>query len=135
MLLKISIPPNYECCDFLAENIDDPTLKSIAKWRNQQHQNIEIEKTFNFVSKEEVVTEVKVLDFSKVVQESDIPGKIINENFFAMQFVFILTNHQNMIHFLQLLFYKQSIFDPCPENCLSFSKKSHQKIVQQLFSR
>ena len=27
------------------------------------------------------------------------------------------------------LFYKQSTFDPCPENCLSFSKKSPQKIV------
>ena len=26
-------------------------------------------------------------------------------------------------------FYKQSIFDPRPENCLSFSKKSAQKIV------
>ena len=26
-------------------------------------------------------------------------------------------------------FYKQSIFDPRPENCLSFSKKSPQKIV------
>ena len=26
-------------------------------------------------------------------------------------------------------FYKQSIFDPRPKNCLSFSKKSPQKIV------
>ena len=26
-------------------------------------------------------------------------------------------------------FYKQSIFDPRPENCLSFSKKSAQKNV------
>ena len=26
-------------------------------------------------------------------------------------------------------FYKQSIFDPRPENCLSFSKKPPQKIV------
>ena len=26
-------------------------------------------------------------------------------------------------------FYKQFIFDPRPENCLSFSKKSPQKIV------
>ena len=26
-------------------------------------------------------------------------------------------------------FYKQSIFDPRPENCLSFSKKSAPKIV------
>ena len=25
-------------------------------------------------------------------------------------------------------FYKQSIFDPCPENCLSFSKNSPQKL-------
>ena len=32
-------------------------------------------------------------------------------------------------------FYKQSIFDPRPENCLSFSKKSPQKIIWQLFSR
>ena len=31
-------------------------------------------------------------------------------------------------------FYKQFIFDPRPENCLSFSKKSPQKIVWQLFS-
>ena len=26
--------PNYEICDSLAENIDDPTLKAIAKWSN-----------------------------------------------------------------------------------------------------
>ena len=30
---------------------------------------------------------------------------------------------------LHLFFYKQSIFDPRPENCLSFSKKLPQKIV------
>ena len=41
--------------------------------------------SFNFVSKENVLTEIKVLDVSKVIQESDIPVKIIkaNENFFA----------------------------------------------------
>ena len=31
-------------------------------------------------------------------------------------------------------FHKQSIFDPRPINCLSFSKKLLQKIVYQLFS-
>ena len=36
---------------------------------------------------------------------------------------------------IDLFLYKQSIFDNCPENCLSFSKKSLQKIVSQLFSR
>ena len=32
-------------------------------------------------------------------------------------------------------FYKQFIFDPRPENYLSFSRKSPQKIVSQLFRR
>ena len=41
--------------------------------------------SFNFVSKQDVLTEIKVLDVSKAIQESDIPVKIIkaNENFFA----------------------------------------------------
>ena len=56
---------------------------------------MKIKKTFNFVSKEEVLTEVKVLDASKAIQESGIPGKNIkaNENFFARQFFFISANH------------------------------------------
>ena len=37
-----------------------------------------------------------------------------------------------LIHFF---FYKQSIFDHRPENCLSFSKKLPPKVVQQLLSR
>ena len=43
-----------------------------------------------------------MLDVSKAIQESDIPGKIIkaNENFFVKKFVFILTNHQKMVNFL-----------------------------------
>ena len=41
--------------------------------------------SFNFVSKEYVLTEKKVMNVSKVIQESDIPLIIIktNENFFA----------------------------------------------------
>ena len=35
--------------------------------------------------------------------------------------------NDNLIY--TFFFYKQSIFDPRPENCLSFSKKSPQKIV------
>ena len=76
----------------MAENIDDPTLKAIAKWRNhpsilaiaKEYKN-RANVFFNFVSKEEVLTEIKMLDVSKAIQESDIPVKIIkaNENFFA----------------------------------------------------
>ena len=76
----------------MAENIDDPTLKAIAKWRNHpsilaitsEYKN-RANFSFNFVSKEDVLTEIKMLDVSKTIQESDIPVKIIkaNENFFA----------------------------------------------------
>ena len=76
----------------MAENIDDPTLKAIAKWRNHpsilaitsEYKN-RANFSFNFVSKEDVLTEIKMLDVSKAIQESDIPVKIIkvNENFFA----------------------------------------------------
>ena len=32
-------------------------------------------------------------------------------------------------------FCKQSVFDPCPENCLSFSEKLPQEIVYQFFGK
>ena len=82
---------HYENWDSLAENIDDSTLQTIAKWRNypgilaiaSKYKN-RVNLLFNFVSKEGVLTEIRVLDVSKAIQESDIPVKFIkaNENFF-----------------------------------------------------
>ena len=76
----------------MAENIDDPTLKAIAKWRNHpsilaiasKYKN-RANSSFNFVSKEDGLTEIKMLHVSKTIQESGIPVKVIktNENFFA----------------------------------------------------
>ena len=65
---------NAKNCDFLVENIDDPTLKAIAKWRNHpsilaiasEYKN-RANFSFSFVSKEDVLTEVKVLDVSKAI--------------------------------------------------------------------
>ena len=76
--------PDYEYCDSLAKNIDDPTLKAIAKWRNHssilaiasEYTNRETF-SFNFVSKEDVLTEITVLDVSKATQVNDISVKII----------------------------------------------------------
>ena len=76
----------------MPENICDPTLKPIAKWRN--HPSIpaiaskytsRANLSFNFVFKEDVLTEIKVLDVSNAIQKSDILLKTIkaNENFFA----------------------------------------------------
>ena len=66
--------PNYENCDSLAESIDDPTLKVISKWRNNpsilaitsEYKN-RANFSFNFVSQEDVPTEIKVLDVSKAI--------------------------------------------------------------------
>ena len=76
----------------MIENIGDPSLNAIAKWKNHpsilaitsEYKN-RANFSFNFVSKEDVLTEIKMLDVSKAIQESDIPVKIIkvNENFFA----------------------------------------------------
>ena len=85
--------PNHKSCGSLAENIDDSTLKSIAKWRKHpsilaiasEYKN-RANFFFNFVSKDDVLTETKVLDLSKAIQESDIlVVEIIktNEDFFA----------------------------------------------------
>ena len=76
--------PNCKYCDSLAENIDDPILETIAKWRNHpstlaiaseytNRKNLSL----NFVSTEDVLTEVEVLDVSTTIQESGIPVKII----------------------------------------------------------
>ena len=78
---------NYENCNSLAENIDNPTLKAIAKWRNhpsilaiaseyKNRENI----SFDFISKEDALTVIKMMDVSKAIQESDIPVKIIETN-------------------------------------------------------
>ena len=82
---------------------------AIAKWRNHpsilaiasEYKN-RANFSFNFVSKEDVLTEIKMLDVSKAIQESDIPVKIIkaNENFFAEAIFFILTKHLKLVNFL-----------------------------------
>ena len=82
----------------MAENIDDPTLKAIAKWRNHpsilaitwKYKN-RANFSSSFVSKEDVLTERKAMDVSKAIQESDMPVKIIkaNENFFAEAICFL----------------------------------------------
>ena len=89
----------------MAENIDDSTLKAVAKWRN--HPIILVNNknranfSFNFVSTEDVLTEIKVLDVSKAIQESDIPVKIIkaNENFFAEAICFYFNKSLENVKF------------------------------------
>ena len=67
----------------MSENIDHPTLKAIVKWKNHpsilalvsEHRTWLI--FFHFISKEDIFKEIKKLDNSKAVQESDILVKTI----------------------------------------------------------
>ena len=88
----------------MAENIDNPILKTIVKCRSHPSTLAIVSEyknranfSFDFVSKEDVFTEIKVLDVSNAIQESDVPVKVIkaNENFFAEAICFYLKKSLN----------------------------------------
>ena len=79
--------PDYNNCNQMAENIQEPVLKAIVKHRN--HTSIltigEVckknpEFSFRCVDKDEILKEILNLDASKACQDSDIPSRIIKEN-------------------------------------------------------
>ena len=78
--------PEYSVNDPFIDNINDPILKAIFKYKN--HPSIKaiekvskLDKLFNFnkVDKEEVFKEIIGLDASKASQDTDVPTKIIKE--------------------------------------------------------
>ena len=78
---------DYNNCNPMAENIQEPVLKAIVKYRN--HTSIltigEVckknpEFSFRCVDKDEILKEILNLDASKACQDSDIPSRIIKEN-------------------------------------------------------
>ena len=71
----------------IIENVGDPTLKTILKYR--KHASILPIKrriksgpvlTFNHITKEDVIKDIKNLGVSKPSQEENIATKIIKEN-------------------------------------------------------
>ena len=85
--------PESQNADPLSDNIDHPTLKAIMKWRNHPsilafttvHENRE-RFTFSFATITDVVKEINILHSSKVIQEADLPIKLLkdNTNFFTV---------------------------------------------------
>ena len=118
----------------MAENIDDRTLKASVKWRNYpsileitwEYKN-RANFRFNFVSKEDVLTEIKVLDVSKAIQESDIPVKIkANENFFAEAIWFSFNKSLENAKFPNCL--KSANITPVFKNSVRTSKNNYRPI-------
>ena len=77
----------YSDFDPIIENVKDPTLKAILKYKN--HSSILAIRTkcnkngifsFRSVSFKEIETEIRLLKLNKASQHSDIPTKIIKEN-------------------------------------------------------
>ena len=95
--LKISLKENYETD---AGNDNEPILKYINQFKN--HPSIKIIKstkkekqtfTFNCVSYEKVINEIRKLQTAKTVQQNYIPTNILKEN----SQVFARYFHENII--------------------------------------
>ena len=73
--------------DSICENINDPLLKAIVRYRNhpsivaiKKFCNSKPHFSFKTVQKEEILKELNNLNINKATQNTDIPTKIIKEN-------------------------------------------------------
>ena len=78
----------YNVEDPICENINDPLLKAIVRYRNhpsivaiKKFCNSKSHFSFKNVQKEEILKELNNLNINKTIQNTDIPTKIIKENF------------------------------------------------------
>ena len=92
----------YSNCDPLANNIKDPVLKCIVKYRNHPsilaiggvyNKNRRLPFSFSKIQRDEILSDILKLETSKACQETDIPTEIVKENadIFANALVSILT--------------------------------------------
>ena len=89
----------YSNCDPLANNIRDPVLKCIVKYRN--HPSIlaigEVFQrppfSFSKIQRDEVLSDILKLETSRASQDTHIPTKIVKEN--ADIFVIVLVSNFN----------------------------------------
>ena len=79
----------YSNCDPLANNIRDPVLKCVVKYRNHPiilaigqvyHKNRRLPFSFSKIKRDEILSDILKLETSKACQKTDIPTKIVNEN-------------------------------------------------------
>ena len=79
----------YSNCDPLANNIRDPVLKCIVKYRNHPsilaigevyNKNRRLPFSFSKIHRDEILSDILKLETSKACQDTDIPTKIVKEN-------------------------------------------------------
>ena len=79
--------PEYSACNLLNEQIRDPVLKAIVKYRSHPSvKAIQMVNTsddlffFTSVDKDVILREISCLDSTKACQETDVPVRIIKDN-------------------------------------------------------
>ena len=79
----------YSNCDPLANNIRDPVLKCIVKYRNHPsilaigevyNKNRRLPSSFSKIQRDKILSDILKLENSKACQTTDIPTKIVKEN-------------------------------------------------------
>ena len=79
----------YSSCDPLTNNIRDPVLKCIVKYRNHPsilaigevyNKNRRLPFSFSKIKRDEILSDILKLETSKACQETNIPTKIVKEN-------------------------------------------------------
>ena len=79
----------YSNCEPLANNISDPILKCVVKYRNHPiiltigevcNKHARLPFSFSVINRGEILGEILKLETSKACQDTDIPTKIIKEN-------------------------------------------------------
>ena len=78
--------PQYNQADTICQNIKDPVIKTIIKYRNPPRVIAIKERctnsrfSFSFIEKKYILKEIKNLQIKKATQDSDIPTKLIRNN-------------------------------------------------------
>ena len=95
--------PQYKDAEPMGQNISDPVLKAIIKYRShpsikaiKEQCNTNVYFSFSQIGHDEIIKELNNLDTNKAIQNTDIPTKLIKENsdIFAK---FIFENLNNYI--------------------------------------
>ena len=88
----------YSNCDPLANNIRDPVLKCIVKYRNHlsilaigevYNKNRRLPSSFSKIQRDKILSDILRLETSKACQDTHIPTKIVKENADTFANVFV----------------------------------------------
>ena len=121
--------PQYNETEPLSQNVGDPLMKAIMKYRphstiNQVKEKCNLNLCFSFsqIERDEIIKEINNVKTNKATQSADIPDKLIKENSYIFtNFIFENINKLNNLPFCFSKIIKDTIITPV-----------HKKMVNRL---